>query len=88
MKIKVNKLFLLLFLCCSCTVGPKYFKPSIDSLPESFKEGGVTWKKSIPQDGCDRGKWWLIFNDPILNDLEDRLNINNQNVITAEAQYK
>ena len=63
MQMKINKAFflVLVLMCCGCTVGPKYAKPIITRLPETFKEGGVDWKKSAPQDQCDRGKWWLIF---------------------------
>ena len=35
-----------------------------------------------------RGKWWSIFDDPQLNDLEEQVNISNQTVLAAEAQYR
>jgi len=38
------------------------------------------WKVAQPQDAMLRGKWWEFFNDPELNALEDRLNIDNQNI--------
>jgi NodT family efflux transporter outer membrane factor (OMF) lipoprotein len=38
------------------------------------------WKVAQPQDALQRGKWWAIYNEPELNDLEDKLNINNQNI--------
>ncbi|MBB5058665.1 NodT family efflux transporter outer membrane factor (OMF) lipoprotein [Granulicella aggregans] len=38
------------------------------------------WKVAEPQDAMLRGKWWEIYNDPELNALEDRLNIDNQNI--------
>ncbi len=41
-----------------------------------FKE----WQPANPQDAMLRGKWWEIYNDPELNQLEDRLNIDNQNI--------
>ena len=34
-----------------------------------------------------RGKWWEIYKDPALNALEEQVNISNQNVLLAEAQY-
>jgi NodT family efflux transporter outer membrane factor (OMF) lipoprotein len=33
-----------------------------------------------PQDAMLHGKWWEIYNDPELNALEDKLNIDNQNI--------
>jgi NodT family efflux transporter outer membrane factor (OMF) lipoprotein len=43
-------------------------------------EGSGEWKPAQPQDAMLRGKWWLIYNDPQLNDLEEKLNIDNQNI--------
>ena len=38
------------------------------------------WKVAQPQDAMLHGKWWEIFNDPDLNTLEDKLNIDNQTI--------
>ena len=35
-----------------------------------------------------KGKWWEIFGDPQLNKLEELIDINNQNVKQAEAQFR
>ncbi len=35
-----------------------------------------------------RGKWWEIFNDPQLNSLEERVDVSNQNLKIAEAQFR
>jgi NodT family efflux transporter outer membrane factor (OMF) lipoprotein len=71
-----------------CTPGPKYTRPVI-SAPPAFKELGNAdsglWKPAQPGDGLDRGKWWTRFDDPALNELEDRLNISNQNVAAVLA---
>jgi NodT family efflux transporter outer membrane factor (OMF) lipoprotein len=42
-----------------------------------------TWRPAEPRDGLLKGKWWEIFHEPELDALEERLNINNQNL----AQY-
>lgn len=84
---RINKLWFILLLCCSCSVGPKYSKPTM-AIAESFKEAGVLWQSAKPSDQEDRGEWWKIFNDPTLDRLEEALNINNQNIIEAEAQYR
>ncbi len=76
-----------------CNVGPKYNRPSVQA-PGSFKE--VTpenlkkmdgWKVAQPQDGTLHGKWWEIFQDPQLNALEEQINISNQNVAAAFANF-
>ncbi len=46
------------------------------------------WKQAEPQDHLVRGAWWEIFNNPELNALEEQVNISNQNVAAAEAQFR
>jgi NodT family efflux transporter outer membrane factor (OMF) lipoprotein len=38
------------------------------------------WKPANPNDAMLRGKWWEIYSEPELNALEDKLNIDNQNI--------
>lgn len=69
-------------------VGPKYKRPDAPASPaykEPLPEG---WKEAQPNDGAIRGKWWEIYNDPELNALEEQVNISNQNVLAAEAQFR
>jgi len=74
-----------------CTIGPKYQAPAPAAPPPvAFKEmaGNDQWKMATPSDGLLKGKWWEIFGDPELNRLEELVNINNQNVKQAEAQFR
>jgi NodT family efflux transporter outer membrane factor (OMF) lipoprotein len=50
--------------------------------------GNDQWKMATPGDGLLKGKWWEIFGDPQLNRLEELVNVNNQNVKQAEAQFR
>jgi NodT family efflux transporter outer membrane factor (OMF) lipoprotein len=80
-------------VCSACNVAPKYARPAAMPpavFPTSFKElqGDDTWKAANPSDGVLRGKWWEIFGDSKLSELEDQVNINNQNVKQAEAQFR
>jgi len=78
------------FLFCSaCAVGPKYQRPSAPIAP-ALKElaGNDQWKMATPSDELLKGKWWEVFGDPQLNRLEELVDINNQNVKQAEAQYR
>jgi NodT family efflux transporter outer membrane factor (OMF) lipoprotein len=78
-----------------CTVGPKYHAPSAtpQAPPASYKEsptqfpGSDEWKVANPQDAMLRGKWWEIYNDPELNGLEEKLNVNNQNIKQAFENF-
>ena len=75
--------------CSSCTVGPRYQRP-VAQTPPALKAmaGNDQWKMATPSDGLLKGNWWEIFGDPQLNQLEERVNINNQNVKQAEAQFR
>ena len=83
----------LLFLLQGCVVGPKYNRPPMQA-PGTYKE--VTpddlkkmdgWKVAQPQDSALHGKWWEIFGDAQLNALEEQVNISNQNVAAAFANF-
>ena len=69
-----------------CTVGPDYQRPSAPISP-SFKEA-AGWTPSHPADAIDKGAWWSMFNDPVLDGLERRVAISNQTVKQYEAAYR
>jgi NodT family efflux transporter outer membrane factor (OMF) lipoprotein len=71
----------------ACSVGPDYVTPTAPTPVANYKEMG-DWKPAQPKDDMIRGKWWEIYHDPQLNALEDQVNISNQNVIQAEAQFR
>jgi len=70
----------------ACTVGPDYRRPSA-SVPVYYKEAQpqLGWKISQPSDMINRGAWWSIYNDPVLDGLERRIDISNQNLKAAAA---
>ena len=70
----------------ACSVGPDYVRPTT-VVPPVFKEMSG-WKVAQPRDDAGKGPWWEIFNDPQLNALEQQVNISNQNVAVAEAQFR
>jgi NodT family efflux transporter outer membrane factor (OMF) lipoprotein len=72
-------------LSAGCSVGPKYSRPAAE-VPRVYKESG-DWKTAQPNDQNLGGNWWQIFQDPQLNALEDKINVSNQNLKAAEAQY-
>jgi len=80
-----------LVFCAGCTIGPKYQVPATASpVPASFKEikGNDEWKMATPSDALLKGKWWEMFGDPQLNRLEEMVEIDNQNVKQAEANFR
>lgn len=69
-----------------CKVGPNYTPASAPTAP-AFKEL-AGWKPSAPRDGIDRGAWWSVYNDKLLNSLERQVEVSNQNVVEAYAAYQ
>jgi len=81
-------------------VGPNYNRPGFDA-PSTYKEVGATtvlvpppnpaagggWRPASPSDGMIRGKWWEIYQDPQLNQLEERIATNNQGLRQALETY-
>jgi NodT family efflux transporter outer membrane factor (OMF) lipoprotein len=69
-----------------CEVGPKYHLPAVQT-PPAYKEAG-DWKPAQPNDQNLGGTWWTMFQDPQLDALELQVNVSNQNLKAAEAQYR
>jgi NodT family efflux transporter outer membrane factor (OMF) lipoprotein len=79
---------------CGCTVGPSYRKPAVDT-PSAYREltaadYGSTdgWKVAQPSDDRIHGKWWEMFSDPQLNALEEQVDISNQTIAIAFANFQ
>jgi NodT family efflux transporter outer membrane factor (OMF) lipoprotein len=82
-----------LFLLTGCNFAPRYQRPATPA-PAAFKELTPEtakqvdgWKTAEPNESALRGKWWEIFNDPQLNALEDQVNVSNQTVAAALANF-
>jgi NodT family efflux transporter outer membrane factor (OMF) lipoprotein len=80
-------------------VGPNYQRPTF-TAPPAYKEAGASavvvpppnptgggWSAANPSDGMLKGKWWEIYNDPQLNQLEERIAIYNQGLHQALETY-
>ena len=82
-----------LFAPLGCMVGPRYHPPA-SVAPPAFKEtppqesaDGTLWKVAKPMDEASRGRWWEIYEEPELNDLEDRLNRSNQTIAQSYQNF-
>jgi NodT family efflux transporter outer membrane factor (OMF) lipoprotein len=85
--IAASGLCFALIVTSACVVGPKYHPPSGPTpSAKNYKESTVNfhdtegWKVANPQEAMLKGKWWEIFKDPQLNELEEQVNVNNQNI--------
>src|ERR1700726_1388376 len=91
----VALLLVLLFVALEgCTVGPKYIRPTVpttatykEEAPAAFKDSDQ-WQPAKPGDQTSHGKWWEIFGDPRLNQLEEQIAGSNQNLKVAEARFR
>ena len=85
----------LVAVLAGCTVGPDYVRPDTP-ISSVFKEAadqpkppdGVAWNPARPQDDSDRGAWWKIFGDKLLDELEGQVDSGNQDLKTAEAKLR
>ncbi len=77
---------LLALTLAGCAVGPNYRRPTAP-VPPAYKEADG-WKPATPSDALERGTWWEVFNDPILNELEREAAQNNQTIAQAAANYE
>jgi outer membrane protein TolC len=91
---RVEGIPLLVFILLGgCTVGPKYHTPSTPA-PVAYKEltpadfpNTDGWKLAQPSDSVLRSKWWEMFNDVELNKLEEQVDISNQTIAAATANF-
>jgi NodT family efflux transporter outer membrane factor (OMF) lipoprotein len=81
-------------LLSGCMVGPDYNRPPApmtstfkEAPPENFKSTAA-WKVAEPADDMLHAKWWEIFGDPRLNELEDQVTVANQTLKAAEARFR
>jgi NodT family efflux transporter outer membrane factor (OMF) lipoprotein len=85
---------LTIFLISGCRVGPNYQRPSAPTAP-AFMEDAVPppnppnggWKQVAPADSAIRGNWWEVYNDPRLNELEEKVTVSNQSLKAAYDAY-
>jgi NodT family efflux transporter outer membrane factor (OMF) lipoprotein len=80
-------------LASGCAVGPAYQLPSTPQ-PAAYKEtageaqrAAAGWTAAAPADTLERGPWWQLFGDPLLNQMADSIEVSNQNVAAAVAAY-
>ncbi|HXQ67626.1 MAG TPA: efflux transporter outer membrane subunit [Alphaproteobacteria bacterium] len=70
----------------ACTVGPDYVRPTVVA-PAAYKEV-AGWKLGQPRDAADRGPWWAVYQDAVLDGLARQVEVSNQNLKASEAAYR
>lgn len=70
----------------ACKVGPDYVRPEVE-VGVTFKES-AGWMPARPMADAPRAPWWDMYQDSVLSDLMQKLNIANQNIAAAEARFR
>ncbi len=74
-------------LACGCMqAGKDYVRPPA-TPPAAFVEAGP-WKEAAPSDAIARSNWWEIFQDPVLNRLEEEARASSPRLQAAAARVE
>ncbi len=83
---------LLAATTAACTVGPNYQRPAglpASQVPAPAYKEAAGWTPAQPTlAALDKGSWWAAFNDPVLSELESRVEATNQNIAQFAANYR
>src|SRR3954464_5371127 len=77
--------FGVLCVVTGCNFAPHYSKPAVET-PPAFKES-AGWKVAQPSETALRGNWWETFDDVQLNVIEASVDVSNQSVAAAVANF-
>jgi outer membrane protein TolC len=83
---KTSAAMLSAALLAGCNLAPAYHKPAF-TTPVAYGDMGP-WTPASPNDAAPRGNWWVIYNDPVLNTLEARIDSSNPDLASALARYQ
>ncbi|HSY07082.1 MAG TPA: efflux transporter outer membrane subunit [Steroidobacteraceae bacterium] len=70
----------------ACAVGPNYHRPSAP-VPQRFKEA-EGWKPAQPKEAASGTNWWSVYDDAVLDGLEQQIDISNQTLKASEASWR
>lgn len=79
-------LLLIMGALPACSLAPAYHGVPMKAPPDAFREV-PGWAVAVPSDAVAKGEWWTLFNDPALDALQARVQVDNQNVAQYRAAY-
>jgi NodT family efflux transporter outer membrane factor (OMF) lipoprotein len=80
-------------LLAGCMVGPNYVRPAVPATPDykeapqAYKSDDI-WKPAQPGDSARHTRWWELFGDDQLNALERQVDVDNQELKSAESHFR
>lgn len=75
---------LIAVMLTGCTLGPNYSRPEMD-VPVAYKTD-TPWQEAAPRDTANKGRWWDVYEEPALNELEEHAMAANQELQVALAR--
>jgi NodT family efflux transporter outer membrane factor (OMF) lipoprotein len=75
-----------MLLLSACAIGPNYRRPDAP-VAGDYKEN-KDWTPATPAQVPSDLPWWSIYNDPLLDALERKIDISNQTLKASEAAYR
>jgi NodT family efflux transporter outer membrane factor (OMF) lipoprotein len=69
-----------------CSLAPDYHIPDVPVAAQYQSQG--PWTTASPADQLDRAGWWKLYQEPELDDLEQRLIANNPDLRAALFHYE
>jgi NodT family efflux transporter outer membrane factor (OMF) lipoprotein len=72
----------------ACSFAPHYSTPTPPTPPPAQYQEGRDWQPAAPADSENRGAWWTVFNDPLLDTLENKVTAANQDLEAAFARLQ
>ena len=77
---------------CNCTnrrdiidLSPDY-KPVALIVPKDWN-GNSPFKEAVPKENSYNGEWWKLFNDPVLDQLQDKFHATNPTLQAAAERF-
>jgi NodT family efflux transporter outer membrane factor (OMF) lipoprotein len=69
-----------------CTLAPAYKVPAVP-MAAAYQDNGP-WQQAQPSDQLPRNHWWQLYHDQQLDQLQQRLLVNNADLAAALAHYR
>jgi len=73
-------------LLSACAIGPDYRRPDAP-VAGAYKEN-KDWTPAVPSQVPSDQPWWSIYDDPVLDALERKIDVSNQTLKASEAAYR
>ncbi len=85
-RLAVGTTLALALATAGCNLAPAYDRPKLTAPPPTYREMG-DWTTATPDDAAPRGAWWAVFQDPILDGLERKVETANPTLAADIAAY-